>query len=103
MEQEIVVEEIDHLSVAMQAEKIANSFASIIQEYQELENDDINYPPFSKEDIRVISVKTVENCLNEIQVNKATNKNNIPALLFKKFSKFLCESISNLINACLQL
>ena len=101
-EQEIVVEEIDHLSKEVQAEMIAESFASISQEYKELETKDINFPPFSKEDIPIISVKTVENCLNEIQVNKATNKNDIPAVLFKKFSKFLCEPIANLINACLQ-
>ena len=101
-EQEIVVEEINHLSKEVQAEMIADSFASISQEYNELETKDIKFPPFNKEDIPYISVKTVEKCLNGIQTNKATNKNDIPSIIFKKFSKFICEPTANLINACIQ-
>ena len=55
-EQDIVVEEINHLSKEVQAEMIADSFASISQEYKELETKDIKFPPFNKEDIPYISV-----------------------------------------------
>ena len=39
--QEIVVEEINHLPKELQAERIADSFASISQEYEDLKNQDI--------------------------------------------------------------
>ena len=79
-EQDIIVEEINHLPKEIQAERIADSFASISQEYEELKYSDINLPSFNREDIPIISVKSVETCLNQIKINKATNKNVIPAI-----------------------
>ena len=83
-EQELSVEEICHLSKEDQAEKIADSFSSISQEYDKVNPVSIKIPPFKQEDIPVISVKTVEKCLEEINISKAKTKNYIPAVIFKK-------------------
>ena len=83
-EQEIIVDEISHLSNSDQAEKIAYSFSSISQEYDKIDPKSITCPPFKPEDIPIISVKTVENYLQEIKTSKATTKDDIPAVIFKR-------------------
>ena len=88
-EQELVVEEIEHLSKNDQAEFIADTFAKISQEYDKLKTSDINIPNFTHEEIPEISVITVKTILSELKVNKATIKNYIPTILFKKMLFFL--------------
>ena len=100
-EQQIIVDEISHVSKEEQTGKIADSFCAISQEYDEINPESIETPPFTPKDIPSIDVKTVENYLKEIKTCKATTRDDIPAIIFKKFSKLLCEPITELINACI--
>ena len=49
--EQINVEEIRHLSDQDQAEQIADTFCSIPNEYEALENEDISIPPFEDKDV----------------------------------------------------
>ena len=56
---EIIVKEIKHLSKEEQAEKIAYAVSSVSQEYEQLQTKNINVQFLKREDIPVISVKSV--------------------------------------------
>ena len=77
-EQEVVVEDINYLSKEEQVEIIADSFAKISQEYEELKKSDIQLPFFAQEDIPIISVKNVEKILKELKLYQSTTKEDIP-------------------------
>ena len=49
--EEIIVEEIKDLPISEQAERIADNFAAVSQEFEKLVADDIKIPDFSEEDI----------------------------------------------------
>ena len=49
--EKVVIEEINHLPDDQQAEKIADLFSSILNEYEALVKDDIEIPEFNKEQI----------------------------------------------------
>ena len=85
--QQIIVDEISHLSKEEQAEKIADSFCAISQEYDKINPESIEIPPFTPKDIPIIDVKTVEKYLKEIKTCKATTKDDIPAIIFEKNSQ----------------
>ena len=101
-EQEINVDEIAHLSNKEQAEQLADSFSKISQEYEKIEKKDIEIPPFRPCDIPVISVANVEKHLMAISTCKATTRNDIPAVIFKRFAKQLSVPICDLINSCIK-
>ena len=100
-EKEICVDEINHLSNKEQAEILADSFSKISQEYEKLKKTDIDIPPFLPADIPKISVKTVEKYLLAVKTCKSTTRDDIPAVIFKKFAKELSDPISILINSCI--
>ena len=101
-EQEVVVENINHLTKEIQAEIIADSFAKISQEYEELKTTDIEIPFFRSEDVPIISVKSVEKYFTELKLNKATTKEDIPTKILKTFASHLCEPTTILINTCIR-
>ena len=99
---EVNVESLNHLSVESQAEKIADQMSSVRNEFEPLNKTDIKVPIFTKENIPVISVTNVEKRLSEIQTNKSTPKGDIPPKLIKRFSKYLSEPLTDLINSILR-
>ena len=94
-----MVEKINHLTKEIQAEIIADSFAKISQEYEELKTTEI--PFFRSEDVPIISVKSVEKYFTELKLNKATTKEDIPTKILKTFASHLCEPTTILINTCI--
>ena len=97
--EEITVEEIKDLTDEEQAEKIAEKFAKISQEYEKLEKDDIEIPQFSENDIPVVTEKDVQEILEGMDINKSTVNGDIPAKLLKHFSKQLAFPVANVINS----
>ena len=69
-----VVDEINHLPDQEQAELIADQFASIQNEYQALEKDDVSIPPFSAADVPQFHPSQVWfalSCIDRIKINSA--------------------------------
>ena len=99
---ELIVDEISHLTNEEQAEKLADAFSSVSQEYEPLKTENINVPPFKTEDIPNISVQIVEIFLRDIKTCKAITKDDIPSKIFKKFANYLSDPIASLINKCIR-
>ena len=100
--EEIIVEEIKELSNKEQAEKIADKFAAVSQEYDELKNGDIEVPNFSDEDIPVIKEEDVAEVLAAMDTSKSNVAGDIPAKVFKSFSTSLAIPVTNVINTCIR-
>ena len=101
-EKEICFDEIDHFSKQDQAERLADSFSKISQEYDKVKSVDIQTLQFKSSDIPNISVKTVEKLWMSVKTCKATIKDDLPAIIFNRFSKQLSEPITMPINSCIQ-
>ena len=99
---EINVDSINHLPVKVQAEMIADKMSAVRNEYEPLKTEDIKVPVFSEKDIPVISVSCVEKLLSELNTNKSTPKDDIPAKIIKKFSTSLSVPLTNLINSAIK-
>ena len=98
-DEKVEVEEIKHLSDEDQVNIIAQHFAKVSQEYEPLNKDDIKFPPFKSEDILKISESEVLEALDNINVNKAGRKEeDVPARIYKHFSKLLYKPIARMIN-----
>ena len=97
----ILIQEINHLSDQEQAEKIAEYFSSIPNEYEPLKTEDIKVPPFSQDEILQFHPSQVWFHLMKIKTNKATVKGDIPAKLIKEFAAYLAEPFTDIINASL--
>ena len=101
-EKEIVIDEISHMTHENQAEVLADSFAKISQEYDSLKKEDIHIPYFTSESIPIISAQTVEKLLGEIITNKATIKDDIPAIILKTFARNVSIPTTILVNRCIK-
>ena len=99
--EEIDVESIRDLSVDEQAEKIAENFASISQEYEELKSEDIKIPSFSYQEIPQFNEKEVREALQNMDANKSNVRGDIPAKVLKACAESLAMPISDLINTCM--
>ena len=73
-----VVEDIAHLKDEEQAEIIATKFASIQNEYDPLDREDIDFPSFSESEIPQFHVYEVWQVLTKLQTNKATVPGDFP-------------------------
>ena len=94
----ININEISHLSDQDQAEKIADKFSSIPNEYKKLENEDVFIPPFSSEEIPQFEPARVWLLLSRLKTNKATVPGDFPAKLSKFFAAYLAEPLADIIN-----
>ena len=94
----IEVGTIKHLPDYDQAEKIADNFAQISNEYYPLDRSAIDIPAFSVAEFPIISEKDVIEAIGEMKINKAERRNDIPAKIFKHFSKHLSKPLSKLIT-----
>ena len=82
------IEEISHLSDKNQAEKIADHFTSITNQFDEITRDDISMPSFSPEDVPQFGPGRVWLLLAGIKTNKATIPGDFPPKLIKMFAAY---------------
>ena len=73
MNDELIVDEISHLDNQQQAEKIADTFSDIPNQYERLVAGDVLNPKFSAADIPLISPAEVWLRLKQLKTTKATN------------------------------
>ena len=99
--QNVIIEEINHLSDEKQAEKIADFFSSIPNEYEALKDQDIDIPEFKKDEIPQFQPNQVWLLLTKVRTNKATVPGDLPARLIKEFAAFLAEPLTDIINTSL--
>ena len=92
------VEEISNLSDQEQAEKIADQFAKIQNEYDQLADNDIILPTFSESEIPFFSPAKVWLMLTKLDVNKSTVPGDFPAKLSKHFAAYLAEPFADIVN-----
>ena len=69
--EEIIIENIKDFSDEEQAEMIADKFAAVSQEYDKLEDGDIELPKFNLSDVPIVTEKEVAETLSEMDSNKA--------------------------------
>ena len=94
-----MVDEISHLLDEVQAECIAEQFASIQNEYQEIQKDDIAIPHYDEHQVPQFHPSQVWFVLSRMDANKATVQGDVPAKLIKQFSAYLAESLRDIYNA----
>ena len=99
----IQVDEISHLSEYEQAERIADSFSVISNEYKEIRKDDIDIPLFSRSSIPQYKPHEIKKYLQKIKTNKSTAPGDIPAKIIKEFAFFICIPMANIINTGLSV
>ena len=95
----IEVDEIKDLPIEEQAEKIADKFSAVSQEYDKLEKGDIKIPEFSSDQVPQFEESEVKDILEKLDTNKSDVKGDIPAKILKLCSAQLARPITNLINA----
>ena len=100
--EDIQVESIKDLSSKIQAEKIADKFAEVSQEYEEIRVEDIIFPKFTEEDIPYISESEVIETMLNIDASKSNVKNDIPAKILKKFANELGKPVADMINTAIR-
>ena len=95
---EVIIDDISHLSNQEQSEIIADKFASIQNEYDALQTDDIIVPPFTQKQIPKFQPSQVWLLLSKLDTNKATVPGDFPAKLSKHFAAYLTEPLTDVIN-----
>ena len=98
----VIVEAIKDLPSKEQAEIIADKFAEISHEYEEIKSEDIEIPVFSDEEIPIIEESEVIAALKEIDTNKSNVKDDIPAKILKEFASHLGKPIADIINTSIR-
>ena len=96
-----VCEEISHLSDEDQAERIATQFASIQNEYDEIDETQIKLPEIDKSSVPQFSSSEVWFALSRINTNKSTVSDDIPAKLLKRFAAYFAEPLTDIYNTAL--
>ena len=97
-----VVDEINHMPDQMQAEIIADKFASIQNEYDAINRSDISVPSFSESEIPQFRPSQVWFALSRLDTNKATVQGDIPAKLVKLYAAYLAEPLTDIFNSGLR-
>ena len=100
--EQLNVDELNHLPDQEQAEKIAEKFASIQNLYEPLKTGDISVPPFVDSDIPQFQPAQVWFVLSRINTNKATVPGDFPARLIKQFAAYLTEPVSVIFNTSMK-
>ena len=99
---QVSVDEISHHDDQKQAEIIADKFASIQNEYQSLNSEDIKIPSFSEKDIPQFQPSQVWLLLSKLQTNKATVPGDFPAKLMKHFAAYMAEPLTDIVNTSIK-
>ena len=96
------IDEISHLSDQEQVEEIAKSFNRPSQTYKALEKSDIDFPPFSPDQVPRYTTLEIKGFINKIKTNKSTIPGDIPAKILKKFSDIFCIPLTDIINTSIK-
>ena len=96
-----VVDDISHLPDQKQAELIAEQFASIQNEYESIQKDDISIPYFDPNQIPQFHASQVWFALSRLDANKSTVPGDVPAKLIKRFAAYLAEPLTDIFNSSL--
>ena len=98
----IIVQDINHLSDKEQAEKIAENFAEIPNQYSQLKKEDIFVEVFDEKQIPQFKEVQVWDLLTKLNSNKSTVQGDLPAKLYKEFASLISEPLTNVFNASLK-
>ena len=98
------VEQIMHLSAKEQANKIADNFAKVSNEYSPLHSSDIDLTQATNlKSTPVLAEHQVYEYLKRIKTNTATVKDDIPAKVIKEFACELATPVTDIINTMVRL
>ena len=100
--EELIVEAIKDLPNKVQAELIADKFASVSQEFEKLTDEDITVPEFNENDIPIVTSEEVTETLSQIDANKSSVKGDIPAKLLKHFAYQVAIPFTDIINSSIK-
>ena len=95
---DIVVDEICHLSDQEQAEHLAEHFSSVSREYKPLKSEDIHIPHIPENTIPLFTPFSVLPYLKKIKINKSNVLGDIPARIIKDFSEYICLPYCDILN-----
>ena len=98
----INIEEISHLSDIEQAEKIADHFTFIPNQFDELKSEDIILPAISPSEVPQFEPSRVWQLLTKVKTNKATVPGDFPPKLIKMFAAYLAEPLTDIINTSIR-
>ena len=90
------------LSPAEQAEKIADKFAEVSQQYDPLTDKDIQCPSILKGSVPTIYPGQVREYLKKIKTNISTVPGDIPSRLVKEFALELSYPLCDIIVTCIR-
>ena len=96
--EDLIVDEISHLPDDQQGEAIADSLASISNEYSPLRTEDIEFEPIPGNSFPQFSIHEIQRYLENIKTKKSTLLGDIPAIVIKECSQYLCTPVRDLIN-----
>ena len=96
--EDLVVEDIKHMTDEEQAEAIADNFNKISKEYKEIHTDDIKIPIIAEGSIPSFSPRQIKKYLEKVKTNKATLPGDIPAQIVKTNSEALSVPFAHMIN-----
>ena len=99
----VQVESIEALPDQIQAELIADSFSAISNEYNPIDRNKINIPPFSSDSFPVFWPSQVKKKLEKIKEKKASVPGDIPACIIKRFAGELSVPLTNIVNTCIKM
>ena len=96
--EELQIEEINHLTDKEQAEAIADSINKISQEYEEVNEKDIDIPEIPPHTTPYFAPWQIEKYLKRTKTNKAALPGDIPAKIVKNCSGALSIPMTHMIN-----
>ena len=100
----INVDEIMDLSPKEQANRIADNFAKVSNEYSQLKTSDIDLSKAANlKPTPILEEYQVYEFLKRIKTNTSTVKNDIPAKLIKEFACELAKPLTDIINTMVRL
>ena len=97
----IIIQEINHLTDQEQSEKLAEHFAEVPNQYDQLSKDDIEIKPINNETIPQFKEVQVWDLLTQLQTNKSTVQGDIPARLYKELAAYISEPLTHVFNTSL--
>ena len=100
--EEIIAEDINHLSNQEQCELIADEFSEVPNLYRPLHKSDITFPYFHSKDIPQFTAAQVWKKLASMKANKSSREGDVPAKLLKLFAAYLAEPLASIINCSIR-
>ena len=93
--EDVFVDEINHLTNREQGEAIADSLSAVSNEYSKLRTEDIDFEPFTQDDIPQFTKEAIHCLLENIKTKKSSVIGDIPAIVIKECSQYLCIPMMN--------